>query len=605
MKGAKLFFFGAALVLFLNSAAAESIEVIGEGGGGAVEKEPLYSFRLEPASPVEGKEVTVVFEISSRLFSRGLKKTSEAAVNGNMIQAEIESIGTGKHCATTAEYRAPYTETLRFNVGALKGQGYSFRVLHKLVKNNCDEARTKTVEENLYEFDFIVERKITSTAAVGEVKVSGGENSTGFTSVESGTEGSEQQGKASGGGFVASVSKAWGGKVSVLLPAGKPAISGVGWGGSGVAAGGGGKPLPVEEVRKKVIASAKHITVTEYCSYGDVFCKKFHSTTFNELMQEYGDLFEYMFVFFPLKETESDYLAAQAAECAKQQEKFPEMQEKLFASGQAIGSALAKSFAEELGLDSTRFALCLDSGNHLEALKAGRDKVFELQLIAGTPTFFVNDYRIAGNAPVGKFAEAFAAIASGEEQPVPENGAPQRRENFSFKMCTEASGGGMECAAVTSIAVNPAAGEKEGGEEAAPAAVKPIEVELPLGGGKEKIKISKKSAESIELEDSKGKRAEVSDEILIDEEGFKVKNKPVGLLPNTAMNAVEKVFGAVEEKNIRLKVLEEKPVYEISAVKNAVFLWVFPLQMEIKAEVNAQTGGVKRIEKPWWSFLVG
>lgn len=180
---------------------------------------------------------------------------------------------------------------------------------------------------------------------------------------------------------------------------------------------------------------------------------------------------------------------------------------------------------------------------------------------------------------------------------------PLIEEAGSVKVCAGSSEGFTECTTVREINVSPAPTEIQ--ETASTTAVQPIELELEIGGVTEKIIISKNNSGSIEIEDSKGEKAETTEAIQIDEEGLKVNGNTVNVLPNNAINTVENSLGLINTKEIKLKIIQEKPMYEVRAVQQARFLWVIPVEMEIKTNINAQTGAIENIEKPWWSFLVG
>jgi hypothetical protein len=48
----------------------------------------------------------------------------------------------------------------------------------------------------------------------------------------------------------------------------------------------------------------------------------------------------------------------------------------------------------------------------------------------------------------------------------------------------------------------------------------------------------------------------------------------------------------------------EKPKYVIQSKQKKKLLWMFEVEVETKAEVNAQNGQIIKEEKPWWSFLL-
>jgi len=94
--------------------------------------------------------------------------------------------------------------------------------------------------------------------------------------------------------------------------------------------------------------------------------------------------------------------AAQAALAAKEQGKFWEYHDKLFANQQALDRPALEKYAGELGLNVDKFKKDMDSEkvkaqiakDQADAQKAGA---------SGTPTFLVNGKQIVGAQPVDAF----------------------------------------------------------------------------------------------------------------------------------------------------------------------------------------------------------
>jgi len=91
---------------------------------------------------------------------------------------------------------------------------------------------------------------------------------------------------------------------------------------------------------------------------------------------------------------EESGLAAQAAECANDQERFWDFHDTLYANHRgenkgAFSRENLKRFAEALELDTAAFDSCLDSGKY--ASKVGDDTEGAQQLgVNSVPTIFVN-----------------------------------------------------------------------------------------------------------------------------------------------------------------------------------------------------------------------
>jgi len=77
----------------------------------------------------------------------------------------------------------------------------------------------------------------------------------------------------------------------------------------------------------------------------------------------------------------------------------------------------------------------------------------------------------------------------------------------------------------------------------------------------------------------------------------------VGIMPAVATQAAISVQEQTVEK-IELKVVENKPVYEVDGTKDVKVIGIIPASMPITTQVSAETGQVIKTETPWWSFLV-
>ena len=99
--------------------------------------------------------------------------------------------------------------------------------------------------------------------------------------------------------------------------------------------------------------------------------------------------------------------AAEAAECAADQDKFWEYHDTLFASQSgenqgAFSKENLKKLAAEIGLDSGQFNECLDSGKHTEQVQS--DTALAQQIgVQSTPSFLVNGTPLVGAVPFDQF----------------------------------------------------------------------------------------------------------------------------------------------------------------------------------------------------------
>ena len=100
--------------------------------------------------------------------------------------------------------------------------------------------------------------------------------------------------------------------------------------------------------------------------------------------------------------------AAEAAECAMDQNKFWEMHDKLFAASGDLAIDKLKQYAVDLGLDATTFNTCLDSSKYASAIAQDVADATTLK-VGGTPTFFIN-----GKQYGFKSTENFAQLVASE-----------------------------------------------------------------------------------------------------------------------------------------------------------------------------------------------
>jgi protein-disulfide isomerase len=96
--------------------------------------------------------------------------------------------------------------------------------------------------------------------------------------------------------------------------------------------------------------------------------------------------------------------ASAAAECAREQGKFWEYHDKLFATDPGLGFTYPnlKQYAMQLKLNPTKFGQCLDMGRYRSKVAAETAAAASLGTRA-TPTFFVNGRFMVGAQPFDVF----------------------------------------------------------------------------------------------------------------------------------------------------------------------------------------------------------
>jgi protein-disulfide isomerase len=147
------------------------------------------------------------------------------------------------------------------------------------------------------------------------------------------------------------------------------------------------------------------ITIVEFSDYACPYCRRFHMETFQALLDAYPDQIRFVYRDFPVVGGgETGYLAAQAANCALEQDKFWEYHDALFQGDYGHGRDAYLSLAEDLGLDVSSFETCLDEQTYAQEvqndLQAGRELG-----VNGTPTFFINGIPLVGAQPMSNFTQ--------------------------------------------------------------------------------------------------------------------------------------------------------------------------------------------------------
>ncbi|HWE23378.1 MAG TPA: thioredoxin domain-containing protein [Myxococcales bacterium] len=147
------------------------------------------------------------------------------------------------------------------------------------------------------------------------------------------------------------------------------------------------------------------VTIVEFSDFQCPYCGR-EFPVVERLMKEYDGKVRLVFRHFPLDFHPYAQKAAEAGACAADQgiDKFWKMHDKMFGNQQKLAVDDLKSYAKEVGVDSTRFDKCLDSGEK-RALVNADEKAGQQAGVSGTPAFFVNGIFINGAVPYEQFKE--------------------------------------------------------------------------------------------------------------------------------------------------------------------------------------------------------
>lgn len=144
------------------------------------------------------------------------------------------------------------------------------------------------------------------------------------------------------------------------------------------------------------------VTVVEFSDFECPYCVRIYPAL-QELVKRYDGKVRLVYRHFPLGIHDNARKAAEASLCAHEQGRFWEMHNTMFDNYRSLTPPGLKSLAAGIGLDSTAFNACLDSGRF--AAQVERDLVDgELLGVSGTPATFVNGRMLSGAVPVEQLA---------------------------------------------------------------------------------------------------------------------------------------------------------------------------------------------------------
>lgn len=187
--------------------------------------------------------------------------------------------------------------------------------------------------------------------------------------------------------------------------------------GAQVAGGAAVAPLKAEDIKAladddPVLGNPDApVTMVEFADFQCPFCGKFQKTVMPQIIEKYVRTGKVKFVYrdFAFLGKESE-IAALGAECAKDQDKFWDFHDYLYAhqDGENEGGFAkekVRGFAKVLGLDMAKFNACFDSGKYAEEIS--KDTADGRKYgVNGTPATFIDGRMISGAVPFEDFDAA-------------------------------------------------------------------------------------------------------------------------------------------------------------------------------------------------------
>ncbi len=154
------------------------------------------------------------------------------------------------------------------------------------------------------------------------------------------------------------------------------------------------------------------LTIVEYTDFQCFFCARMAQDVIPQIEEEYLATGKAKLVCKHVAFLgEESQWAAEAAECAVDQDKFWEYYDILFANqtgshnAGAFSKVRLKAFAETLGLDTSSFNACLDEGKYANYVAATNLEA-RRRNVNSTPTFFVGQTQLTGAKSYEEFKTA-------------------------------------------------------------------------------------------------------------------------------------------------------------------------------------------------------
>jgi protein-disulfide isomerase len=145
------------------------------------------------------------------------------------------------------------------------------------------------------------------------------------------------------------------------------------------------------------------ITIVEFSDYECPFCGRAEEVV-ERVMSTYGDKVRLVYRDYPLEMHPHARPASEAANCAHAQGKFWDYHAKLFKNQRELGEDKLKTYADQVGLDRTKFDECLRTKPYQAAID--KDLADGAKVgVNGTPAFFINGRMLSGAQPFEKFKE--------------------------------------------------------------------------------------------------------------------------------------------------------------------------------------------------------
>ncbi len=156
------------------------------------------------------------------------------------------------------------------------------------------------------------------------------------------------------------------------------------------------------------------ITIIEFSDYQCPYCQQWNQQVLSKIESTYGDKIRLVYRDFPLESIHPEaFPAAEAANCAGEQDKYFDYHNLLFSGALQLGRSTYEAYAKQLKLDMTGFTKCLDEHRYKTEVQNDLDYAANLG-VRSTPTFFINGLAVVGAQPFEVFQQVIDLELAGK-----------------------------------------------------------------------------------------------------------------------------------------------------------------------------------------------
>ncbi len=149
------------------------------------------------------------------------------------------------------------------------------------------------------------------------------------------------------------------------------------------------------------------VQIIEFSDFQCPYCSN-AAKTIEEVKDKYGDKVSVVYRHFPLPMHKQAHRAAQASQCAHDQDGFWKFHDALFADQKAWADADFAAYAKSSGLDADKLVACVESGQHAATVDTDVEEGKKAGM-GGTPGFYVNGVVVTGAQPLAVFTDVIDA----------------------------------------------------------------------------------------------------------------------------------------------------------------------------------------------------